>query len=160
MRVVYLSSVLMLHGIGGQERRSRLSSGLGRRRLDLDASVNLTYGQVRDTREGDETSEPGQQLLSTTSFAVSRATTSFDPFETYPRDLSRKFVDRLRPSILSQTSKCLPPTESFAMSSSGVLSMTAKELVAQAEKGRLFAFPGVLDSDLVQLMEVCASNAV
>jgi hypothetical protein len=158
MRVVYLSSVLMLHGIGGQERRSRLSSGLGRRRLDLDASVNLTYGQVRDTREGDETSEPGQQLLSTTSFAVSRATTSFDPFETYPRDLSRKFVDR--PSLLSQTSKCLPPPESFAMSSSGVLSMTAKELVAQAEKGRLFAFPGVLDSDLVQLMEVCASNAV
>jgi hypothetical protein len=38
--------------------------------------------------------------------------------------------------------------------------MTAKELVAQAEKGRLFAFPGVLDSGLVQLMEVCTSNAV
>jgi hypothetical protein len=38
--------------------------------------------------------------------------------------------------------------------------MTAKELVAQAEKGRLFAFPGVLDSDHVQLMEVCTSDAV
>jgi hypothetical protein len=38
--------------------------------------------------------------------------------------------------------------------------MTAKELVTQAEKGRLVAFPGVLDSDLIQLMEVCTSNAV
>ena len=43
------------------------------------------------------------------SFAVSGAATSFDPFETYPSDLSRKFVDRLMPSILSQTSKLLPP---------------------------------------------------
>ncbi len=38
--------------------------------------------------------------------------------------------------------------------------MTAKELVAQAEKGRFFAFPGVLDSDHVQLVEVCTSDAV
>jgi hypothetical protein len=38
--------------------------------------------------------------------------------------------------------------------------MTVKELVAQAEKGRLVAFPGVLNSDQVQLMEMCTSDAV
>ena len=43
------------------------------------------------------------------SFAVSGAATSFDPFETYPSDLPLQFVDRLMPSILSQTSKLLPP---------------------------------------------------
>lgn len=43
------------------------------------------------------------------SFAVSGAATSFDPFETYPSDLPRKFVDRLMPSIIRQTSKLLPP---------------------------------------------------
>ena len=66
-----------------------------------------------ETRQRDRPSSSYEQhrrhSSSPTSFAVSGATTSFDPFETYPSELSGKLVDRLMPTILSQTSRLLPP---------------------------------------------------
>ena len=44
--------------------------------------------------------------------AISTANFSLDPFETYPSNLPCRFIDRLMPSIINQTSRLLPPLRS------------------------------------------------
>lgn len=68
--------------------------------------------QQRDSASGPYTQQRLYHIASPTSFAVSSTNASFDPFETYPSDLCHKLVDRLMPSIFSQTSQLLPPLSS------------------------------------------------
>ena len=89
-------------------RGSRSSASRHGSQLVSDRLASGTCTRRERDRPSSSMEKQFRHDLSTMPTIMPSASTAFDPFQTYPSDLSRSFIDRMMPKILIYTSQLLP----------------------------------------------------